>query len=97
MMGGGDTYFSPEKRKDKKDMYRAFESKGYNVVKNRNEMFSASIDKPISGVFDNNGLTYSIDQQNNKELLQQIPTLADMTKKAIATMKNHAEAFIRPF
>ena len=94
MMGGGDTYFSPEKRKDKKDMYKAFESKGYNVVKNRNEMFSASIDKPILGVFDNNGLPYSIDQQNNKELLQQIPTLADMTKKAIATMKNHAEGFV---
>ena len=94
MMGGGDTYFSPEKRKDKKDMYKAFESKGYNVVKNRNEMFSASIDKPILGVFDDNGLPYSIDQQNNKELLQQIPTLADMTKKAIATMKNHAEGFV---
>jgi len=94
MMGGGDTYFSPEKRKDKKDMYKAFESKGYNVVKNRNEMFSASIDKPILGVFDDNGLPYSIDHQNNKELLQQIPTLADMTKKAIATMKNHAEGFV---
>jgi alkaline phosphatase len=94
MMGGGDTYFSPEKRKDKKDMYKAFESKGYNVVKNRNEMFSASIDKPILGVFDDNGLPYSIDQQNNKELLQQIPTLADMTKKAITTMKNHAEGFV---
>jgi len=94
MMGGGDTYFSPEKRKDKKDMYKAFESKGYNVVKNRNEMFSASIDKPILGVFDDNGLPYSIDHQNNKDLLQQIPTLADMTKKAIATMKNHAEGFV---
>lgn len=94
MMGGGDAYFSSEKRKDKKDMYKAFESKGYKVVKNRNEMLSAAIDKPILGVFDDNGLPYSIDQQNNKELSQQIPTLADMTKKAIDTMENHAKGFV---
>ena len=94
MMGGGDAYFSSEKRKDKKDMYKAFESKGYKVVKNRNEMLSAAIDKPILGVFDDNGLPYSIDQQNNKELSQQIPTLADMTKKAIDTMENNAKGFV---
>ncbi|WP_218599042.1 alkaline phosphatase [Polaribacter sp. NJDZ03] len=94
MMGGGDAYFSSEKRKDKKDMYKAFESKGYKVVKNRNEMLSAAIDKPILGVFDDNGLPYSIDQQNNKELSQQIPTLADMTKKAIDAMENHAKGFV---
>ena len=94
MMGGGDAYFSSEKRKDKKDMYKAFESKGYKVVKNRNEMLSAAIDKPILGVFDDNGLPYSIDQQNNKELSQQIPTLADMTKKAINAMENNAKGFV---
>ncbi|UOB18630.1 alkaline phosphatase [Abyssalbus ytuae] len=94
MMGGGDKYFSPEKRKDKKDMYQAFASYGYEVVKTRNEMFSASINKPVLGVFEDNGLPYSIDRDNNKDLFQKVPTLAEMTKKAIDNMKNHPNGFV---
>ncbi|WP_339705548.1 alkaline phosphatase [uncultured Kriegella sp.] len=94
MMGGGDTYFSPEKRKDKKDMYKAFTSDGYEVAKTRNEMFSAAIDKPILGVFENSGLPYSIDRENNKDLLQKVPTLAEMTHKAIDAMKDHPNGFV---
>lgn len=94
MMGGGDNYFAPEKRKDKKDMYRAFASQGYKVVKTRDDMFSASIDKPILGVFEDDGLPYSIDRENNKELLQKVPTLAEMTQKAIEAMKDHPMGFV---
>lgn len=94
MMGGGNNYFSPEKRKDKKDMYKAFTSNGYEVVRTRNDMFSASMDKPILGVFENDGLPYAIDRENNKELLQKIPTLAEMTKKAIEAMKDHTMGFV---
>jgi alkaline phosphatase len=94
MMGGGDNYFSPEKREDKKDIYKAFASQGYEVVKTRAEMFSASNGKPILGVFDADGLPYSIDRQNNKELLQKVPTLAEMTQKAINAMSNHPNGFV---
>jgi alkaline phosphatase len=94
MMGGGDNYFSPEKREDKKDIYKAFASQGYEVVKTRAEMFSASNSKPILGVFDADGLPYSIDRQNNKELLQKVPTLAEMTQKAINAMSNHPNGFV---
>ncbi|MCX2678380.1 alkaline phosphatase [Galbibacter sp. EGI 63066] len=94
MMGGGDNYFSPEKRKDKKDMYQAFVSQGYEIVKTRDEMFSAPIDKPILGVFEDDGLPYSVDRQNNKELLQKGPTLAEMTQKAIHTMRDHPHGFV---
>lgn len=94
MMGGGDTYFSPEKRKDKKDLYKAFTSNGYEVAKTRNEIFSAAIDKPILGVFENSGLPYSIDRENNKDLLQKVPTLAEMTHKAIDAMKDHPNGFV---
>ncbi|SIS46427.1 alkaline phosphatase [Zobellia uliginosa] len=94
MMGGGDTYFSPEKRKDKKDMYQNFTSKGYKVVKTRSEMLSASIDQPILGVFHDNGFPYSIDRENSKELQQKVPTLAEMTQKAIEAMKDHPKGFV---
>ncbi|CAM4330154.1 alkaline phosphatase [Zobellia roscoffensis] len=94
MMGGGNNYFTPEKRKDKKDMYEAFASNGYEVVNTRNDMFSASIDKPILGVFHDNGLPYTIDRQNSKELLQKVPTLGEMTQKAIEAMKDHPKGFV---
>ncbi|WP_276166413.1 alkaline phosphatase [Zobellia alginiliquefaciens] len=94
MMGGGDTYFSPEKRKDKKNLYKDFSSNGYEVVQTRNEMLSASIDKPILGVFNDGALPYSIDRNNSKELLQKVPTLAEMTHKAIEAMKDHPKGFV---
>lgn len=94
MMGGGNKYFDANTRKDKKDMYHAFISKGYTVVKSRNEMLSASNDSRILGVFDVNGLPYSKDRSSNKELFNKIPTLAEMTKKAIDAMKNNPEGFV---
>ncbi|MDV7139873.1 alkaline phosphatase [Maribacter sp. TH_r10] len=94
MMGGGNNYFSSEYRKDKVDMYRKFEAQGYQVVKNRSEMLKATLDKPILGVFNNDGLPYTIDRNNNKELTEKIPTLAEMTQKAIDRMKNHEEGFV---
>lgn len=94
MMGGGDNYFSPEKRKDKKDMYQAFISQGYEVVKSKNEMLSTQAEKPILGVFESDGPPYSIDGMNNKEFLQSVPTLAEMTQKAIGAMKDHPNGFV---
>lgn len=94
MMGGGHNYFSPEKRKDKKDMYKAFASNGYEVVRTKDEMFSASMDKPILGVFEDDGLPYSIDRENSQELQKKTPSLAEMTQKAIEAMKDHPMGFV---
>ena len=35
MMGGGQKHFDPASRKDKKDIYAAFQNKGYQVAKTR--------------------------------------------------------------
>ena len=94
MMGGGLNYFSPELRKDKKDMFDAFKSKGYQVAKNRSEMMKTSNEKPILGVFAEDGLPYSIDRNNDAKLQETIPTLAEMTQKAIDRMKNHTNGFV---
>lgn len=94
MMGGGQKYFDSESREDKKDMYAAFQSKGYQVAKTRAEMQSASTDKPLLGVFSEDGLPYSIDRTNTNGLESSIPTLAEMTQKAIEQMKNHPQGFV---
>lgn len=94
MMGGGNQYFSSQYRKDRKDLYQDYASQGFWVVRNRAEMLKADNSKPILGVFDNDALPYSKDRESNKELTESIPTLAEMTQRAIDKMKNHPEGFV---
>lgn len=94
MMGGGNEYFDKNRRKDGKDIYAAFESKGYQVVKNLKQMITALDSKPILGVYTDDGLPYTKDRENNKELFDAIPSLAEMTKKAIGCLNNDTEGFV---
>lgn len=94
MMGGGHNYFSSEKRKDKQDMYAAYKAKGWQVARTRKEMMAATNDKPILGVFGDDGLPYSIDRRSSKELTDATPTLSEMAQKAIDRMKNHPKGFV---
>lgn len=94
MMGGGDKYFSSDYRKDKVDMYQRYTDNGYQVVKTRSEMLTAENNQPILGVFHNDGLPYTKDRDSNKELTEKIPTLGEMTQKAIDRMKDHPEGFV---
>ena len=94
MMGGGSNYFSSEIRKDKKDMFAAFKSKGYQVVKTRSEMDTASSSKPILGVFSEDALPFFVDRNSDEKLRQTVPSLAEMAQKAIDSMKNHKDGFV---
>ncbi len=94
LMGGGDKYFNAKHRKDKKDMYQSFRQANYHVVSSKNELMKLPNDKKILGVFDHDALPYQIDRQHNKEQANTIPTLAEMTQKAIDSMDNHADGFV---
>lgn len=94
MLGGGQNHFDPSQRKDKKNLWTAFEKLGYQVAKTRTEMNNTKTNKPLLGVFFNDGLPYSIDRENIKDLSNTIPTLAEMTTKAIAQMKDHPNGFV---
>ncbi len=94
MMGGGLEYFSSEKRKDKKDMFSAFEAKGYQVAKNRSAMLNANNSKPLLGVFYENGLPYYVDRNSDSALQNTIPSLAEMAQSAISHMKNNKDGFV---
>jgi alkaline phosphatase len=94
MMGGGQKYFDSATRKDQKDMFAAFKSKGYQVAKTRSEMMQTSNDQPILGVFDVDALPYEIDRRADSKLQQSIPSLAEMTEKAIKRMKNNPNGFV---
>ncbi|MEC3877379.1 alkaline phosphatase [Chryseobacterium salviniae] len=93
MMGGGDEFFNPEKRTDKKDVYAAYQKRGYQILKNRSDLKNIDKNKPVLGVFNTGALPYTIDR-NNTPNLQHMPTLAEMAKAAIEHMKDNKEGFV---
>lgn len=93
MMGAGTQYFSKDKRKDGKDLFREFISEGYVIVRTKEEMMTSKSDKPILGVFQED-IPYTLDQRSDDQLLTTIPTLAEMTKKAIEQMSSNPEGFV---
>ena len=95
MMGGGDEYFNPQKRKDGKNLYGAFKDNGFDVVRNKGELKEIiTSDKPLLGVFNESALPYTVDQASDKKLQETVPTLADMTKIAIQKMEANEEGFV---
>lgn len=94
MMGGGTEVFLAEKRNDKRDVVGEFVAAGYQVVKTKSEMGAAQAGKPILGLFHENGLPYAFDRAQNPELEATIPTLADMTRKAIEVMSKNPNGFV---
>ena len=94
LMGGGHKYFSPNMRKDKEDMYAAFKKKGYQVARNRKEMLSSSDNKPLLGVFADNGLPYTKDRMSERGLAEKTPSLAEMVQKAVDLLKKHSQGFV---
>ncbi|WP_293788555.1 alkaline phosphatase [uncultured Pedobacter sp.] len=93
MMGGGDEFFNPEKRKDKKDIYALFSQKDYAILKDRSDLKKITKGKPLLGVFNTGALPYTLDR-NNIPTLQNTPTLAEMAKAAIDQMKDNKEGFV---
>jgi len=93
MMGGGDEFFNPEKRADKKDVYRTYQQKGYQIVKDRSALQNIEKGKKLLGIFSTGALPYSVDRDHISEL-QKTPTLAEMTRTAIQQMKDHKEGFV---
>jgi alkaline phosphatase len=93
MMGGGDEFFNPLKRKDKKDVYSLYQQKGYQILKSKADLNKAENGKKVLGIFNSGALPYSIDRKNIPEL-QQTPSLAEMAQTAIDQMKDHKEGFV---
>ncbi|WAC15226.1 alkaline phosphatase [Dyadobacter pollutisoli] len=94
MMGGGAEFFLTEKRKDKTDLFGAYEKAGYNVARDRNAMIALSdVSKPILGIFCEGALPYSLDTFENSELQKAVPSLAEMTSKTLELVSKNKKGF----
>ena len=93
LMGGGDPFFSAERRADKRDLYAEFAQKGYTVVKDRNALIGLT-SKQVLGVFSASHLPYTVDRDNTPEIAERVPTLAEMSKVAIDNLDGGANGFL---
>ncbi len=93
LLGGGDQYFAAESRKDKRDLYTEFAQAGYAVAKDRASLM-ASKGNRILGIFSKSHIPYSVDRDNSAELTASTPTLAEMAKVAIDTLKSSKNGFL---
>ncbi|RZS98057.1 alkaline phosphatase [Cecembia calidifontis] len=94
MLGGGANYFSPEKRADQRDLFEAYRQTGFDLVRNSEELKKTKGDKPIMGIFAEEGLPYAIDRINDANLRQTVPSLAEMTQKAIELLSKNPNGFV---
>ncbi len=94
LMGGGDSMFSASRRSDKKDLYADFEKAGFKVAKDKTALEAWDGRGKFLGIFSSSHLPYTVDRRNNAELDAKVPTLAAMTKKAIAALKDSPNGFL---
>lgn len=95
MMGGGWDIFSADTRKDKKDLLAAYRDQRYAVVTSREELMQLPLsDAPLLGTFYEGGLPYSLDREKDKTFSEMVPTLAEMTQKAIERLSRNKNGFV---
>ena len=89
LLGGGKPFFDPSKRKDKRDLFGDFAKAGYSVVKDLAGLDAAPTDTRLLGTFADSHLPYTLDQMIDEKLKATVPTLAHMTRAALARLSRH--------
>ncbi|WP_162341090.1 alkaline phosphatase [Cyclobacterium salsum] len=93
MMGGGKALFDSKSREDKRDLLGDFRNAGFSVALDRAEMMALNGENPVLGVFSEGGMPYSVDRENDPEIKNKVPSLAEMSKKAIALLAQNPSGF----
>ncbi len=93
LLGGGAPFFSPSRRRDKRDLRGDFTKAGYSFVTDKAGLSAAPLDTPILGVFADGHLPYTIDHRSDPKLREKVPTLAELVRAALARLER-SEKFI---
>lgn len=93
VLGGGLQSLQPgtesKSRKDGEDLIKVLEEKNYDIVRTREDLLNSHSSK-IWGSFASRDLAYDFDRAKTGS---DEPTLAEMTKKAIDTLKKDEDGF----
>ncbi|MEZ0348521.1 MAG: alkaline phosphatase [Thermus sp.] len=89
-LGGGDRFFNPEKRQDKKDLYAAFAQAGYGVVRSLEDLLRTNASK-LLGVFSESHLPYEVDRRFQGV---KAPSLKEMVQAALPRLASYRPGFV---
>src|SRR5215475_6541518 len=103
IMGGGSASLLPQstagsRRKDNRDLFKEFETKGYHVVTTRTELRATSAPDKLLGLFHLGNMNVYLDKAVFKkaDVLKQFtdqPMLWEMTEKALDILGKNANGF----
>jgi len=93
LLGGGQKFFTPRRRADKRDLKAEFATHGYALMENATRLAEAATDQRWLGIFAESHLPYALDQMGDARLMAAVPTLPKMTGRALQWLGRH-EHFI---
>ena len=95
LLGGGHPFFSPNSRKDKRDLRGDFVKAGYTVMNTVADLENAPPDTRILGTFADGHLPYTIDRPNDPKLVERTPTIATLTRAALARLQRRDQFILQ--
>lgn len=91
VLGGGADYYLPAdrggRRSDSRDLLAEAASRGYQVVRSRQDLMSVT-EVPVIGLFSGSHMSYEIDRDRDIQ-----PSLAEMTVRAIDLLARDPDGF----
>ena len=93
LMGGGMNFFSAKKRVDSRDALTPYTKAGYELIEDRDSLLISKSEKML-GLFSGKHIPFEVDRINSPELIEKIPTLAEMSGVALGNLIGHPEKFL---
>lgn len=94
VLGGGRRFFDAATNKSKVDVLGQYASSGYLVLDTREQLLAAPRDKRLLGLFSDGHVPYTVDHLASDDLKASVPTLAEMTRAALAHLVDKPEGFL---
>jgi alkaline phosphatase len=96
LLGGGEKNFSALTRADGIDLKQQYQAAGYQLLQSRDQLLNMGEEraKRLLGLFWPSHLPYSIDRNQQPEIAQQVPTLAEMMRRALSTLEQNRHGFL---
>jgi alkaline phosphatase len=94
LMGGGLRHFAPNRRKDGKDLIKTFQDAGYTYWNMRDQAIGSARPEKVLGLFYDSHLPHTVDHIHSDELKRTVPTLAEMTRKALEILGDAPNGFL---
>jgi alkaline phosphatase len=90
LLGGGSRFFDAATRRDRRDLFAAFRSRGYGVLRTADDLRGTNASR-LLGTFATDHLPYEIDRR-----FQDVPspTLAEMTRKGLEVLSGSRNGFV---